>query len=202
MIDAEMECLLLMLSKGIETDKRKGALVEELKRAYPECLDEEGYWNEVPLPDLEMLTEDTAYPVPFHLYNDIARLLLDGMPEPEKSDTAKAMAEKMRKYCRTVDVDGESRVLCYRCLKDKARALLRVGLMPVDIFTAVRIGRLFHYGCYCPAPDARESLYMLNLLLGTREDILPMGREETLKELNQLLDKLEEKYIYCNRRLL
>lgn len=194
-IGTEMERLLLMLSKGIDTDKRKGALIEELKRAYPECLDEEGYWDGLPLPDLEALTEDTAYPVPFHLYDDIARLLLDGMPEPEKSDTAKAMAEKMRKYCKTVDVDGESRVLCYRCLKDKARALLRVGLMPVDILTAVRMGRLFHYGCYCPAPDARESLYMLNLLLGFDRDTLPVRREETLKELNRLLDRLEEKYV-------
>lgn len=194
-VSAEMEGLLLMLSKGIETDKRKGALMEELKKAYPECLDEEGCWDEVPLPDLEALTEDTAYPVPFSLYEDLAELLLDGMPEPEKSDTAKAMTEKMRKYCRTVNMDGESRVLCYRYLKDKARAFLRVGLMPVDILTAERMSRLFYYGCYCPAPDARESLYMLCQLLGFDRDTLPAGREETLKELNQLLDRLEEKYV-------
>lgn len=227
-VSAEMEGLLLMLSKGIDTDKRKACLMEELKKAYPECLDEEGCWNEVPLPDLEALTEDTAYPVPFSLYEDLAELLLDGMPEPEKNDMAKAMAGKMRKYCKTVDIDGISCMLCYRYLKDKARAFLRVGWMPVDILTAERMGRLFYYATdtgyaikpegggyfvtasvpetrfktyrwesarFYPAPDARESLYMLGQLLGFDRDTLPVRREETLKELNQLLNRLEEKYV-------
>lgn len=194
-IGTELERLLLMLSKGIDTDKRKACLMEELKKAYPECLDEEGCWDEVPLPDLEALTEDTAYPVPFSLYEDLAELLLDGMPEPEKNDMVKAMAGKMRKYCKTVDIDGISCMLCYRYLKDKARAFLRVGWMPVDILTVERMGRLLHYGCYCPAPDARESLYMLGQLLDFDRDTLPVRREETLKELNQLLDRLEEKYV-------
>lgn len=225
---AEMEGLLLMLSKGIVTDKRKACLMKELKKAYPECLDEEGCWDEVPLPDLEALTEDTAYPVPFSLYEDLAEKLLDGMPEPEKNDMAKAMADKMRKYCKTVDIDGTSCMLCYRYFKDKARAFLCVEWMAVDILTAVRMSRLLHYRTdagyvmmpegkgyfvtasvpetrfrthglenarFYPAPDARESLYMLCQLLGFDRDTLPVRREETLKELNRLLDKLEEKYV-------
>lgn len=227
-IGTEMERLLLILSKGIDTDKRKACLMEELKKAYPECLDEEGRWDEVPLPDLEALTEDTAYPVPFSLYEDLAELLLDGIPEPEKNDMAKAMAGKMRKYCKMVDIDGFSCMLCYRYLKDKARAFLCMEWMAVDILTAVRIGRLFYYATdagyvtkpegegyfvsasipetrfrtyiwenvrYYPAPDARESLYMLSQLLGFDRDTLPVRREETLKELNRLLDRLEEKYV-------
>ena len=227
-ISAEMEGLLLMLSKELDTDKRKACLMEELKKAYPECLDEEGCWDEVPLPDLEMLTEDTAYSVPFSLYEDLAELLLDGLPEPEKSSMAKAMADKMRKYCKETDIDGVSCMLCYRYLKDKARAFLCMEWMPVDILTAVRIGRLFHYAAnagyilksedgeylvtasipethfrdyewenvrFYPAPDARESLYMLCQLLGFDRDTLPVRREETLKELNRLLDRLEEKYV-------
>lgn len=227
-IGTELERLLLMLSKGIDTDKRKSCLMEELKKAYPECLDEEGCWNEVPLPDLEALTEDTAYPVPFSLYEDLAESLLDGMPEPEKNDMAKAMAGKMRKYCKTVDINGISCMLCYRYLKDKARAFLCMEWMAMDILTAVRMNRLFYYATdtgytikpegggyfvtasvpetrlkayrwesarFYPAPDARESLYMLCQLLGFDRDTLPAGREETLKELSQLLDRLEEKYV-------
>ena len=227
-ISAEMEGLLLMLSKGMDTDKRKACLAEELKKAYPECLNEEGCWDEVPLPDLEALTEDTAYPVPFSLYEDLAELLLDGIPEPERNDMAKAMADKMRKYCKTACIDGISCMLCYRCLKDKARAFLCMEWMAVDILTAVRMGRLFYYATdagyvmypedgeyfvtasvpktrfrthewenvrYYPAPDARESLYMLGQLLGFDRDTLPVRREETLKELNRLLDRLEEKYV-------
>lgn len=227
-VSAEMERLLLMLSKGVVTDERKVRLMEELKKAYPECLDEEGCWNEVPLPDLEMLTEDTAYPVPFSLYENLAELLLDGMPEPEKNDMAKAMAGKMRKYCKTVDIDGFSCMLCYRYLKDKARAFLCVEWMAVDILTAVRMNRLFYYATntgyaikpegggyfvtasvpetrskiyrwesvrFYPAPDARESLYMLCQLLGFDRDTLPVRREETLKELNRLLDRMKERYV-------
>lgn len=227
-VSVEMERLLLILSKGIDTDGRKACLMEELKKAYPECLDEEGCWNEVPLPDLEMLTEDTAYPVPFSLYEDLAELLVGGMPEPAKSSAAKAMAGKMKKYCKEVDIDGFSCMLCYRYLKDKARAFLCVEWMAVDILTAVRMGKLLYYatdagyimnpedGEYlvtasvpethfrtcrwknaylCPAPDAREALYMLSQLLGFDRDTLPVRREETLKELNQLLDRLEEKYV-------
>lgn len=227
-VSAEMEGLLLMLSKGIDTDKRKACLMKELKKAYPECLDEEGCWDEVPLPDLEMLTEDTAYPVPFSLYEDLAELLVGGMPEPAKSSAAKAMAGKMKKYCKEVDIDGFSCMLCYRYLKDKARAFLCVEWMAVDILTAVRMGKLLYYatdagyimnpeeGEYlvtasvpethfricrwenaylCPTPDARESLYMLSQLLGFDRDTLPVRREETLKELNQLLDRLEKKYV-------
>lgn len=227
-VSAEMERLLLMLSKGIATDRRKACLMEELKKAYPECLDEEGCWDEAPLPDLEMLTEDTAYPVPFSIYEDLAQRLLDGMHEPEKDSMAKAMADKMRKYCKTVDIDGFSCMLCYRYLKDKARAFLCVEWMAADILTAMRMNRLLHYStdagyimkpeggerlvtasvpetrfracgrgnaCFYPAPDARESLYMLCRLLGFDRDTLPVKREETLKELNQLLDRLEEKYV-------
>lgn len=227
-VSAEMEGLLLMLSKGIVTDERKVRLMEELKKAYPECLDEEGCWDEVPLPDLEMLTEDTAYPVPFSLYEDLAELLLGGMPEPEKNDMAKAMAGKMRKYCKEVDIDGISCMLCYRYLKDKARAFLCMEWMAVDILTAVRMNKLLYYATdtgyaikpegggyfvtasvpetrfktyrwesarFYPAPDARESLYMLSQLLGFDRDTLPVRREETLKELNQLLDRLEKKYV-------
>lgn len=227
-VGTDMERLLLMLSKGINTDKRKACLMEELKKAYPECLDEEGCWNEVPLPDLEALTEDTAYPVPFSLYEDIAELFLDGMPEPEKGSMAKAMTGKMRKYCKTVNIDGVRCMLCYRSLKDKARAFLCMGWMAVDILTAVRMSRLPYYttdagyvlkpedreylvntsipetrfrtyewknAYFYPAPDARESLYMLGQLLGFDRDTLPVRREETLKELNQLLDRLEEKCV-------
>ena len=227
-VGTDMERLLLMLSKGTNTDKRKSDLMEELKKAYPECLDEEGCWDEVPLPDLEALTEDTAYPVPFSLYEDIAERFLDGIPEPEKDSMAKAMTGKMRKYCRTVDIDGTSCMLCYRSLKDKARAFLCMGWMAVDILTAVRMSRLPYYTtdagyvlkpedreylatasvpeirfrtyeweniCFYPAPDARESLYMVNQLLGIEMNTLPVRREETLKELNRLLDKLEEKYV-------
>lgn len=227
-VSAELEGLLLMLSKGIDTDKRKACLVEELKKAYPECLNEEGCWDEVPLPDLEALTEDTDYPVPFSLYEDIAELFLDGMPEPVKNDTAKAMADKMKKYCKTVDINGVSCMLCYRYLKDKARAFLCMGWMAVDILTAVRMSRLPYYTTdtgyvlkedgeclvtasvpetrfrtsglgdirfyFYPAPDARESLYMLGQLLGFDRDTLPARREETLKELNRLLDRLEKEY--------
>lgn len=224
----EMERLLLMLSKGIDTDKRKACLMKELKKTYPECLDEEGCWDEVPLPDLEALTEETAYPVPFSLYEDLIERFLDGMPEPVKNDTAKTMADKMKKYCKEVDIDGFSCTLCYRYLKDKAGAFLCMEWMAVDILTAVRMNRLLHYttdagyimnpedGKYlvtasvpethfricrwknaylCPAPDAREALYMLSQLLGFDRDTLPVRREETLKELNQLLDRLEEKYV-------
>ena len=227
-VGTDMERLLLMLSKGINTDKRKACLMEELKKAYPECLDEEGCWDAVPLPDLEALTEDTAYPVPFSLYEDIAELFLDGMPEPEKGSMAKAMTGKMRKYCKTVNIDGVRCMLCYRSLKDKARAFLCMGWMAVDILTAVRMSRLPYYTTdagyvvkpadgeclvaasvleahfrayewedvrFYPAPDARESLYMLGQLLGFDRDTLPVRREETLKELNQLLDRLEEKYV-------
>lgn len=227
-VSAEMERLLLMLSKGIDTDKRKACLVEELKKAYPECLNEEGCWDEVPLPDLETLTEDTAYPVPFSLYEDLAELLVDGMPEPEKKDIAKAMADKMRKYCKEVNINGVSCMLCYRYLKDKARAFLCMGWMAVDILTAVKMGRLPYYttdagyivkpedreylvntsipntrfrtyewknAYFYPAPDAREAMYMLGQLLGFDRDTLPVSREETLKELNQLLDRLEKEYV-------
>lgn len=227
-VSAEMERFLLMLSKGIVTDKRKAFLMKELKKAYPECLDEEGCWEEVPLPDLEALTEDTAYPVPFSLYEDLAERFLDGMPEPEKDSMAKAMAEKMRKYCKEVDINGFSCMLCYRYLKDKAKTFLCVEWMAVDILTAVRMGRLFHYAtdagyvikpegreCFVtatipearfktcgrgnarfyPAPDARESLYMAGRLLGIVRDTLPARREEALKELNRLLDRLEEEYV-------
>lgn len=227
-VGTELERLLLMLSKGIITDKRKTFLMKELKKAYPECLDEEGCWEEVPLPDLEALTEDTAYPVPFSLYEDLAERFLDGMPEPEKDSMAKAMTGKMREYCKTVDIDGVSCMLCYRSLKDKARAFLCMGWMTVDILTAVRMSRLPYYTTdagyvmkpedgeclatvsvpetrfrtyewenvrFYPAPDARESLYMLCQLLGFDRDTLPISREETLKELNQLLDRLEEKYV-------
>ena len=227
-VGTDMERLLLMLSKGIDTDKRKACLMEELKKAYPECLDEEGCWDEVPLPDLEALTEDTAYPVPFSLYEDLAERFLDGMPEPVKKDAVKAMTDKMRKYCKEVDINGVSCMLCYRYLKDKARAFLCMGWMAVDILTAVRMSRLPYYvadvgyvikleigeypviasvpetrfkACewenvrFYPAPDARESLYMLGQLLGFDRDTLPVSREETLKELNQLLDRLEEKYV-------
>lgn len=227
-VSAEMEGLLLMLSKGIDTDKRKTCLMEELKKAYPECLDEEGCWDEVPLPDLEALTEDTAYPVPFSLYEGLTERFLDGMPEPEKDSMAKAMAGKMKKYCKEVDIDGVRCVLCYRSLKDKARAFLCMGWMAVDILTAVRMSRLPYHttdagyimkpedgehlvtaafseirfrACewenvrFYPAPDARESLYMLGQLLGFDRDTLPVRREKTLKELNQLLDRLEEKYV-------
>lgn len=227
-VSAEMEGLLLMLSKGIVTDKRKACLVEELKKAYPECLDEEGCWNEVPLPDLEALTEDTAYPVPFSLYEDLAEQLLNWMPEPEKDSIAKAMTDKMRKYCKEVNIDGFNCTLCCRYLKDKARAFLCVEWMAVDILTAVRMSRLLHYATdagyvlkpeggeclviasvpetrfkaqgrenarFYPAPDARESLYMVTRLLGIVRSILPARREETLKELNRLLDRLEEEYV-------
>lgn len=227
-VGTDMERLLLMLSKGIDTDKRKDCLMEELKKAYPECLDEEGCWDEVPLPDLEALTEDTAYPVPFSLYEDLTERFLDGMPEPEKDSTAKAMTVKMKKYCKTVNIDGVRCVLCYRSLKDKARALLCMGWMAVDILTAVRMSRLPYYATdagyiakpadgeclvtaavpetrfsayewenayFYPAPDAREALYMLSQLLGFDRDTLPVKREETLKELNRLLDRLEEKYV-------
>ena len=227
-IGTEMERLLLMLSKGIVTDERKAFLMEELKKAYPECLDEEGCWDEAPLPDLEALTEDTAYPVPFSLYEDLAERFVDGMPEPEKDSMAKAMTGKMREYCKTVDIDGVSCMLCYRALKDKARAFLCMEWMAVDILTAVKISRLPYYttnagyvlkpedgeclvtaafsetrfnthgqenACFYPAPDARESLYILGQLLGFDRDTLPARREETLKELNRLLDRLEEKYV-------
>lgn len=227
-VGTDMERLLLMLSKGIDTDKRKDCLMEELKKAYPECLDEEGCWDEVPLPDLEALTEDTAYPVPFSLYEDLTERFLDGMPEPVKNDTAKTMADKMKKYCKTASINGVSCMLCYRYLKDKARAFLCMGWMAVDILTAVRMSRLPYYttnagyvlkpedreylvnasipetrfrtyewknAYFYPAPDAREALYMVSQLLGIDRDTLPVGREETLKELNQLLDRLEEKYV-------
>lgn len=227
-VGTDMERLLLMLSKGIDTDKREACLMDELKKAYPECLDEEGCWDEVPLPDLEALTEDTDYPVSFSLYEDLAERFLDGMPEPEKDSMAKAMADKMRKYCKEVDINGVSCMLCYRYLKDKARAFLCLEWMAVDILTAVRMSRLPYYttdvgyvmkpadgeclataaipethfrtygwenGRFYPAPDARESLYMLSQLLGFDRDTLPVSREETLKELNQLLDRLEEKYV-------
>lgn len=227
-VSAEMEGLLLMLSKGIVTDERKACLAEELKKAYPECLNEEGCWDEVPLPDLEALTEDTDYPVPFSLYEDLAKLLLGWMPEPEKDSIAKAMTGKMKKYCKTINIDGTSCILCYRSLKDKARAFLCLEWMTVDILTAVRMGRLFYYATnagyaikpeggeclvtasvpetrfkayewenvrFYPAPDARESLHMLGQLLGFDRDTLPVRREETLKELNRLLDSLEEKYV-------
>ena len=227
-VSAEMERFLLMLSKGIVTDERKAFLMKELKKAYPECLDEEGCWDEVPLPDLEALTEDTAYPVPFSLYEDLAERFLDGMPEPVKKDTAKAMTDKMRKYCKEVDINGFSCMLCYRSLKDKARAFLCVEWMAVDILTAVRMGRLLHYATdagyvlkpegreclvitsvpetrfrtyewenarFYPAPDARESLYMVARLLGIVRNTLPARREEALKELNRLLDRLEEEYV-------
>ena len=227
-VGTDMERLLLMLSKGIDTDKREACLMDELKKAYPECLDEEGCWDEVPLPDLEALTEDTDYPVSFSLYEDLAERFLDGMPEPEKDSMAKAMADKMRKYCKEVDINGVSCMLCYRYLKDKARAFLCMGWMAVDILTAVRMSRLPYYATdagyiakpadgeclvtaavpetrfrtyewknayFYPAPDAREALYMVSQLLGIDRDTLPVGREETLKELNQLLDRLEEKYV-------
>lgn len=227
-IGTELERLLLMLSKGIDTDKRESCLMEELKKAYPECLDEEGCWDEVPLPDLEALTEDTAYPVPFSLYEDLVERFLDGMPELEKDSMAKAVTGKIKKYCKTVNIDGVRCVLCYRFLKDKARAFLCMGWVAVDILTAVRMSRLPYYTTdagyvmkpengeylvtaafseihfrtcgwenvrFYPAPDARESLYMLGQLLGFDRDTLPAGREETLKELNQLLDRLEEKYV-------
>lgn len=227
-IGTEMERLLLMLSKGIVTDERKAFLMEELKKAYPECLDEEGCWDEAPLPDLEALTEDTAYPVPFSLYEDLAERFVDGMPEPEKDSMAKAMTGKMREYCKTVDIDGVSCMLCYRALKDKARAFLCMEWMAVDILTAVKISRLPYYTTnagyvvkpedgeclvtatvpethfkaqgrgnarFYPAPDARESLYMVGRLFGIEIDTLPARREETLKELNQLLDRLEEEYV-------
>ena len=227
-VGTELERLLLMLSKGINTDKRKACLMEELKKAYPECLDEEECWDEVPLPDLKALTEDTAYPVPFSLYEELAERFLDGMSEPEKNDMVKAMTDKMRKYCKEINIDGTNCMLCYRCLKDKARAFLCMGWMAVDILTAVRMSRLPYYTTdtgyvvkpadgeylvtasvpetrfrayewenvrFYPAPDARESLYMLGQLLGFDKDTLPVRREETLKELNQLLDRLEEKYV-------
>ena len=227
-VGTDLERLLLMLSKGIDTDKRKACLMEELKGAYPECLDEEGCWDEAPSPDLEALTEDTAYPVPFSLYEDLVKRFLDGMSEPEKYSVAKAMTDKMKKYCKEVNIDGFSCMLCYRYLKDKARAFLCVEWMAVDILTAVRMGRLLHYttdagyvikpeGREClvtatipearfkacerenirfyPAPDARESLYMVGRLLGIVRDTLPARREETLKELNRLLDRLEEEYV-------
>ena len=227
-VGTDMERLLLMLSKGIDTDKRKSDLMEELKKAYPECLDDEGCWDEVPLPDLEALTEDTAYPVPFSLYEDLTERFLDGMPEPVKSDMAKAMTSRMKKYCKEIDINGVSCMLCYRSLKDKARAFLCMGWMAVDILTAIRMGRLFYYATdagyaikpeggehpviasvpetrfsayewenvrFYPAPDAREALYMVSQLLGFDRDTLPVRREETLKELNQLLDRLEEKYV-------
>lgn len=227
-VGTELERLLLMLSKGIDTDKRKACLMEELKKAYPECLDEEGCWDEVPLPDLEALTEDTAYPVPFSLYEDLIERFLDGIPEPEKDNMAKAMTDKMRKYCKRINIDGISCMLCYRCPKDKARAFLCVGWMAVDILTAVRMSKLLHYTTntgyvlkladgecfaiasvpktclrtvelenvyYYPAPDARESLYMLGQLLGFDRDTLPVRREEALKELNRLLDRLEKEYV-------
>lgn len=227
-VGTDMERLLLMLSKGIDTDKRKSCLMEELKKAYSECLDEEGCWDEAPLPDLEALTEDTAYPVPFSLYEDLAERFLDGIPEPEKDSMAKAMTDKMRKYCKTARIDGVRCVLCYRSLKDKARAFLCMGWMAVDILTAVRMNRLPYYTTntgyvlkedgeclvatsvpetrfrtsglgdirfyFYPAPDARESLYMLGQLFGFDRDTLPVKREKTLKELNQLLDRLEENY--------
>ena len=227
-ISAEMERFLLMLSKGIVTDERKAFLMKELKKAYPECLDEEGCWDEVPLPDMEALTEDTAYPVPFSLYEDLVELFLGWMPEPERNGMAKAMTDKMMKYCKEIDIDGVSCTLCYRYLKDKARAFLCLEWMAVDILTAVRMGRLFYYATntgyaikpedgkclvtasvpetrfrayewenvrFYPAPDAREALYMLGQLLGFDRDTLPVRREEALKELNRLLDRLGEKYV-------